>query len=362
MKEEYIFYRRNGKLMRFPKNGKTTLFRGLTQEYDPDYDKSKLDNPNGYESWTDSYDLAKEYAGENGYVYSTEVPNKDLNTEDIFDENGDRSLVYWNDKPVALHGVEGEEFMVYTEHEDHDKLDYKEITSPSKEEKEVINYKNYENDLGEVDEDLFKKENASIILKEPNRSTEAWTTDDGSYESNHRISKYLRDVAEGNSNRNDRMEKAVEDLENLMNPSDKPFTMFRTTQEPLSKINVGDIIDKDSFIDGSLSRKYSVLHFNYGDAYSTTIELQVPEGTRALYIGDKTSYKENEYEVLLGKGYGIEITNIEKEFDKDGDYMNTIVKGKVVPYKNSQIQENIVIDKNSNDFKTIQELMNNLFK
>ena len=133
--EEYIFYRKNGKLMRFPKNGKTTLFRGLTQKYDPDYDKSKLDNPNGYESWTDSYDLAKEYAGENGYVYSTEVPNKDLNTEDIYDENGDRSLVYWNDKPVALHGVEGEEFMLYTDHEDHDKLDYKEISTPSKDKK-----------------------------------------------------------------------------------------------------------------------------------------------------------------------------------------------------------------------------------
>lgn len=135
MKEEYIFFRRNGKLMRFPKKGKTKLYRGLSQEYDPNYDKSKLDNVNGYESWTDNPELAKEYAGENGYVYSVEVPNKDLNTEDIFDENGDRSLVYWNDKPVALHGVEGEEFMLYTNHDDHEKLEYKEISSPENEDR-----------------------------------------------------------------------------------------------------------------------------------------------------------------------------------------------------------------------------------
>ena len=165
MKEEYIFFRRNGKLMRFPKNGKTTLFRGLTQEYDPDYDKSKLDNPNGYESWTDSYDLAKEYAGENGYVYSTEVPNKDLNTEDIFDENGDRSLVYWNDKPVGLHGVEGEEFMVYTEHEDHDKLDYKEISTPAKKDKVEIRDKETSTDMSDLDEAFTVQEQSDEKVK-----------------------------------------------------------------------------------------------------------------------------------------------------------------------------------------------------
>ena len=149
--EEYIFYRKNGKLMRFSKKDNTTLFRGLNQKYDPDYDKSKLDNPNGYESWTDSYDLAKEYAGEDGYVYSVEVPNKDLNTEDVFDENGDRSLVYWNDKPVALHGVEGEEFMLYTDHDDHNKLDYKEISSPSKDKVEVRDKEN-STDMSDLDE------------------------------------------------------------------------------------------------------------------------------------------------------------------------------------------------------------------
>lgn len=110
----------------------TTYYRGLTQKYDPNYDKSKLDNPNGYESWTDSLELAKEYAGENGYVYSVEIPNNELNPDDIYDQDGDRSLMYYNDKPVALHGVEGEEFMLYTDHEKWKDLKYKEVNDNKK--------------------------------------------------------------------------------------------------------------------------------------------------------------------------------------------------------------------------------------
>lgn len=110
----------------------TTYYRGLTQKYDPNYDKSKLDNPNGYESWTDSLELAKEYAGKNGYVYSVEIPNNELNPDDIYDQDGERSLMYYNDKPVALHGVEGEEFMLYTDHEKWNDLEYKEEIGPEK--------------------------------------------------------------------------------------------------------------------------------------------------------------------------------------------------------------------------------------
>lgn len=116
----------------------TTYYRGLTQKYDPNYDKSKLDNPNGYESWTDSLELAKEYAGKNGYVYSVEIPNNELNPDDIYDKDGERSLMYYNDKPVALHGVEGEEFMLYTDHEKWNDLEYKEV--PKAESNEFKDY------------------------------------------------------------------------------------------------------------------------------------------------------------------------------------------------------------------------------
>ena len=109
---------------------KDIYFRGLQNKYDPDFDKSKLDNPNGYESWTDSYDLAKEYAGKDGYVYSIEIDKDKVNKEDIFDSDGERSLMYSNDKPVALREVSGEEYMLYTDHDNWKDLDYKEVSSP----------------------------------------------------------------------------------------------------------------------------------------------------------------------------------------------------------------------------------------
>ena len=135
----------------------TTYYRGLTQKYDPNYDKSKLDNPNGYESWTDSLELAKEYAGKNGYVYSVEIPNNELNPDDIYDQDGERSLMYYNDKPVALHGVEGEEFMLYTDHEKWNDLEYKEVIKKE-------NYNNYSTDRKAPISEVF--ENNAKIGKE----------------------------------------------------------------------------------------------------------------------------------------------------------------------------------------------------
>ena len=44
------------------KNGYTRLYRGLNEKYDANYDRSKLDSPNGYDTLTDNYDLAKQYA------------------------------------------------------------------------------------------------------------------------------------------------------------------------------------------------------------------------------------------------------------------------------------------------------------
>lgn len=178
--DEYVYFYRNGKLLRFiPKDKKTTLFRGLTQKYDPNFDNTKLDNPNGYESWTDNYDLAKQYAGEDGYVYSTEIDNNEINTTDILDENGDRSLVYWNDKPVGLNGQSGEEYMVYTDHDDHNKLDYKEISSPKKKEnkpskeeefKERISLIKQANELSEITKRSISQENIKKASNEELRN------------------------------------------------------------------------------------------------------------------------------------------------------------------------------------------------
>ena len=90
-----------------------TLYRGLTQEYDPNYPTARLDT-SGYESFTDNPMLAKQY-GDN--VYSITVPEKDIKTS-YLDENpnsptyGDRNPIYSIDKKAGLNGVSGKEYLL----------------------------------------------------------------------------------------------------------------------------------------------------------------------------------------------------------------------------------------------------------
>ena len=113
-------------------DGYKRLYRGLTQEYDPRYDRTKLDNANNYESWTDNYDLAEAY-GDN--VYYIDVPENSI-AKDIIDENpksmtyGDRNLLYENDKPVGIKNKSGKEYLLYTGHEEYPNIKYNKINKP----------------------------------------------------------------------------------------------------------------------------------------------------------------------------------------------------------------------------------------
>lgn len=97
-----------------PAQGYKRLYRGLTQEYDPNYPTNKLDT-SGYESWTDNPELAKQY-GKN--VYYIDVPETDIKTS-YLDENpmsetyGDRNPIYSIDKKAGLNGVSGKEYLLY---------------------------------------------------------------------------------------------------------------------------------------------------------------------------------------------------------------------------------------------------------
>lgn len=107
-----------------PKKDYIRLYRGLNNKYDKNYDKSKLDNVNGYESWTDNYELAKQY-GEN--VYYIDLPLNKIG-DDIIDQDGERFLAYKNDKPVALNNIPGNEYMLYTYHDDFENIQYNETS------------------------------------------------------------------------------------------------------------------------------------------------------------------------------------------------------------------------------------------
>lgn len=94
-------------------DGMMTLYRGLTQKYDPKFPVAKLDT-SGYESWTDNPELAKQYGD---YVYSIDVPKADIKTS-YLDENpnsltyGDRNPIYSIDKKAGLNGVKGNEYLL----------------------------------------------------------------------------------------------------------------------------------------------------------------------------------------------------------------------------------------------------------
>ena len=109
--------------------GYTRLYRGLENEYDPNY-KGKRDNPEGYESWTNNRELAKQY-GKN--VYYMDFKNSDI-ADSYLDENpnsetyGDRNYIYKNTgKEVGLNNISGDEYLLYTQHDKHENAKYNKI-------------------------------------------------------------------------------------------------------------------------------------------------------------------------------------------------------------------------------------------
>jgi len=114
--------------------GYTRLYRGLTEEFDKNYDRKKLDNVNGYESWTDSYELAKAY-GNNVYyidIPTSEIKNDVIDNDSTSEIDGDRNLIYFNDKPVGIKGKSGKEYMLYTDHDNYSNIEYKKVKNSIK--------------------------------------------------------------------------------------------------------------------------------------------------------------------------------------------------------------------------------------
>lgn len=108
------------------------LYRGMEKKFDSKYDTANSDAPHGYSTWTDSLELAKQYAGENGFVYYLDLPKSELGQSAIDEDPesetyGDRALFYFDDKPASLNGVEGKEVLVYTMHDLYDPNMIKEL-------------------------------------------------------------------------------------------------------------------------------------------------------------------------------------------------------------------------------------------
>jgi hypothetical protein len=96
---------------------KIILYRGMENEFDPNYELAKTDAPQGYSTWTDNPQLAKQYAGKNGFVYKIELPKSMLGKE-LIDDDGERALFVNNNKKAGLNNISGEEYLVYHDHDD----------------------------------------------------------------------------------------------------------------------------------------------------------------------------------------------------------------------------------------------------
>ena len=117
--EDELIIRRDGGVNMSIDRGRTKrLYRGLEREFDPDYDLTRTDAPNDYSTWTDNPDLARQYAGQGGYVYSIDLPANKMGRE-IIDADGERVLFFNNEKPAALNGVSGNEYLIYLDHDDY---------------------------------------------------------------------------------------------------------------------------------------------------------------------------------------------------------------------------------------------------
>jgi hypothetical protein len=107
------------KLVEKSKVGFIRLYRGLEQPFDAKYDLSRTDAPSGYSTWTDNPALAREYAGANGYVYQIDLPESELGRA-LVGKKGERPLFIQSGKNAGLNGVSGNEYLVYTYHNDYD--------------------------------------------------------------------------------------------------------------------------------------------------------------------------------------------------------------------------------------------------
>ena len=123
-KEDLIIRGGSNSTVEKVKPGFTRLYRGLEQEFDPNYKLDNTDAPSGYSTFTDNPELARQYAGKNGHVYYMDVPTN-KQARDLVDEDGERGLFVDNEKPAGLNGVSGKEYLVYNYHDDYNAANMK---------------------------------------------------------------------------------------------------------------------------------------------------------------------------------------------------------------------------------------------
>jgi hypothetical protein len=182
-------------------------------------------------------------------------------------------------------------------------------------------------------EEQFKKNNQNILYENQNFTDEQknaikeWTSDTG-YGGSSTINRFLNNKKELSPEAQKIVNEKIEILQSTINqPINEDIYVWYGTKVSPKDLQQGQILPNNGFTATSIYQYNAGVHsYNAG----SLIKIKVNKGTKALYIGDKTSFSKNEYELLFGKGHSVKIDKIQKLYDKDGDFMNYEVEGELI--------------------------------
>lgn len=183
------------------------------------------------------------------------------------------------------------------------------------------------------DESLFEQENQNTLYENQNMTDNQkeiireYTSEDG-YGSNETINGYLNGTKELSEGAAKIVNNKAEILESTISqPLNKDIYIYRGIKIKPKELTEGQIIENKGFTSASIYRSDAS---NFSVNAGTTIKVKAKKGTKALYIGKHTSAKNNEHEILFGKGKSMKIVKIEKLYDQDGDFMNYEVLAELI--------------------------------
>lgn len=172
----------------------------------------------------------------------------------------------------------------------------------------IRNIKSYDEN-----EEKFKRENSNIlyennvITEEQQLAIEDYTSDYG-YGSSDMINRVLNGEKNVSNNVREFISKNTRHIDSCIKGTIKQdIYVYKKVRNSIEELKVNKEISNKGFTstsiyESSASKVYS--------GNGIIIKIKVSRGTKALYIGDKTSFATNEHELLFGRNHKIKITKI----------------------------------------------------
>lgn len=192
-----------------------------------------------------------------------------------------------------------------------------------------------DDEYGDDDDEEFGANDGEDITTDLSAFTHEWTPQQQraayDYSDHHyeEINAYLDGGESGDVSST--AATTIRELRDMMRPTPQDVVTYRglsldafgpdTTHENLPDILAGRTISNRRFTSTSFSK--NVIENHYSSA--VLFEINVPKGTPAVYIGDMTANESNDFELVIGDGTKMKITDV----TRSGQYQ-TIVRAEVI--------------------------------